>query len=575
MEAIDAKLSRGMALHQQGRLAEAERLYREVLQQSPKRFDALYLLGIAALAAGKHQQAASLLDRSIRLNPAFPPAWCNRGMALMQVNRQKEALASFDKALALDPAFADAWYNRGVALKDLGVFEKAVDSFDKALALRPDDAEAHNNRALAAMSLGGHAEALESLDKALALDPNFAAAHTNRGNAFTRLKRPADALASYDKALALRPDLAEAWCNRADALHELNRPDDAVASFGKALALRPDLAEAHFGLSLTLLALGRYKEGFRHHEWRKKRSQPDGGQSFSEPVWLGDRPIHGKTLFIHPELFLGDMINFCRYAPLAVAMGAKVILGVQQPLRRLLSSLSPAITIIGENERPPRFDFHCPLMSLPLAFGTTEQTVPRTVPYLHAEPERIAAWKNRIGGHGFRICICWQGSAASVEMDRSFPVRSFLGISRLADVRLISLQTGDGTEQLADLPKGMEVEAYPGSPTTLRPFEDTAAMMANLDLVITCDTAIAHLAGALGRPAWIALKQVPDWRWGLRGDATPWYPTARLFRQTTRNDWTTVFRDIEAALTSGGADACITTTWPDGRVGKSGMLQNE
>jgi tetratricopeptide (TPR) repeat protein len=555
MNANDAKLSRGMALHQQGRLAEAERLYREVLQQSPKRFDALYLLGISALAADRNQQAVSLLDRSIRLNPTFPPSWCNRGLALARINRQAEALASFDKAIALDPAFADAWYNRGVALKELGDFEKAVVSFDKALALRPVDAEAQNNRALALTSLGRHEEALESLDKALALNPNFAAAHTNRGNAFTRLKRPADALASYDKALSLRPDLAEAWCNRGDALHELNRPDDAVASFKKALALQPGLAEAHFGLSLTLLATGRYEEGFRHHEWRKKRSQPGGGQSFSQPVWLGDRPIHGKTLFIQPELFLGDMINFCRYAPLAVAMGAEVILAVQQPLRRLLGSLGQKITIIGENDRPPRFDLHCKLMSLPLAFGTTEQTVPPTVPYLHAEPERIAEWKHRIGGHGFRIGVCWQGSAASVEMDRSFPVQCFLGISRLPNVRLISLQTGDGTEQLANLPKGMEVEAYPGSPTTLRPFEDTAAMMANLDLVITCDTAIAHLAGALGRPAWIALKQVPDWRWGLQGEAAPWYPSARLFRQTTRNDWTTVFRDMEAALTSGKAHA--------------------
>ena len=561
MEANDAKLTRGMALHQQGRLAEAEKLYREVLQQSPKRFDALYLLGIAALASHKHQRAVGLIDRSIRQNPAFPPAWSNKGLALAHLGRRAEALSCFEKALQLDPAFAEAWYNRGTALKDLGRPEEAIASFDKALAIRPDDAEALNNRALVLSSLQQHAEALASLDKALALDPNLAQAHTNRGNALTGLKRPDDALASYDHALRQRPDFAEAWCNRGDALHELNRTDDAIASFRRALALKPNFAEAHFGLSLTLLATGRYQEGFSHNEWRKKRTNPEGARSFPQPAWLGDRPIEGKTLFIHPELFLGDMINFCRYAVLAQSRGAAVFLAVQEPLRRLLISLNgepvmatahapaaPPIVIIGEHELPPRFDTHCPLMSLPLAFRTTLETVPANVPYLHPEPERTAAWRHKLGNHGFKIGICWQGSAASVEMDRTFPAASFQAISKIPDVRLISLQTGEGVEQLSNLPDGMAVEFYDDVGAGLRPFEDTAAIMANLDLIITSDTSTAHLAGALGRPTWIALKQVPDWRWGLQGDATPWYPTAQLFRQRTRNDWTTVFDDIQIAL---------------------------
>ncbi len=548
MDPNDAKLSRGMALHQEGRLAEAEKLYREILRQSPKRFDALYLLGIAALAAGKFQRAIDLIDRSIRQNPAFPPAWCNKGLALAQLARHAEALASFEQALSLDPGFAEAWYNRGISLHALARAQDAVASFDKALAIRPDDADALNNRALPLIGLGRHAEALASLDKALSLNPDFAEAHTNRGNAFIGLKRPADALASFDRALAINPALAEAWCNRGDALHDLNRPDDAEASFRQALVRKPDLAEAHFGLSLTLLALGRYDEGFRRHEWRKKRAIPEGARSFPQPVWLGGKTIQGRTLFIHPELFLGDMINMCRYAPLAEAKGAKVILAAQDPLRRLLRSLSPALTIIGEHESPPRFDFHCPLMSLPLAFGTIPGTVPAAVPYLHPDPALTAAWKDRLGGHGFRIGICWQGSAASVVMDRTFPLIRFCEIAKMPDVRLISLQTGEGCGQLAGLPEGMQVESYDEPGPALRPFEDTAAMMANLDLVITADTAIAHLAGALGRPTWIALKQVPDWRWGLQGDTTPWYPTVRLFRQTNGNDWTSVFDAIRAAL---------------------------
>jgi tetratricopeptide (TPR) repeat protein len=544
MDANDAKLSRGMALHQQGRLAEAEKLYREVLQQSPKRFDALYLLGIAALSAGKPQRAADLIERSIRQNAAFPPAWCNRGLALAQLGRHAQALSSFDKALALDPAFAETWYNRGISLRALGRPQDAIASFDKAITLRPSDAEAHNNRALALNALRRHAEALSSLDRAIALNPGLAETHTNRGNALVGLNRPADALSSFDRALVLNPDLAEAWCNRGDALHDLNRPDDAEASFRQALLRRPDLAEAHFGLSLTLLSLGRYDEGFRHHEWRKKRATPDGARSFPQPLWFGDSPIAGKTLFIHPELFLGDMINMCRFAPLAEAKGAKVILAAQEPLRAMLQSLSPTLTLIGEHETPPRFDLHCPLMSLPLAFQTTLQTVPATVPYLHPDPARTASWQDKIGAHGFRIGICWQGSAASVAMDRTFPVTRFSEISKLPNVRLISLQTGEGTEQLAALPS---VETYDEPGAGLRPFEDTAAMMANLDLVITADTAIAHLAGALGRPTWIALKHVPDWRWGLSCDTTPWYPTVRLFRQIASNDWSPVFEALTAA----------------------------
>jgi len=548
MEADDAKLSRGIALHQQGRVTEAEKLYREVLQKTPKRFDALYLLGIVALSSGKYQRAADLIDRSIKQNAGFPPAWCNRGLALAQLGRHAEAITSFEKAIALDPGFAEAWYDWGISLQQLGRPEEAITSFDKALSITPNDAGAHNHRGLSLIGLRRHAEALISLDTAIAINPGSAEAHNNRGNALTGLKRPEDALASYDQALALRPDLASAWCNRGDALHDLNRPDDAIASFRQALSLQPDLAEAHFGLSLTLLMTGDYQDGFRHHEFRKKRLPPQGARSFPQPVWLGDRGIAGKTLFIHPELFLGDMINFCRYAKLAAVKDARVILAVQEPLCDLLTSLGPAITIIREQDRPGRFDYHCPLMSLPLAFGTTIETVPAAVPYLHPEPERVAGWRETIGSHGFKIGLYWRGSAASVEMDRTFPAASFRDIAALPGVRLISLQTGDGVEQLASLPDGMKIEAYDKESATLRPFADTAAMMANLDLIITPDTAIAHLAGALGRPTWVVLKQVPDWRWGLAGDRTPWYPTARLFRQTARNDWSAVFESVFVAL---------------------------
>jgi hypothetical protein len=240
------------------------------------------------------------------------------------------------------------------------------------------------------------------------------------------------------------------------------------------------------------------------------------------------------------------MIQFCRYAPMAAAQGAKVILAVQKPLVGLLQYLAPAVTVIEAGGTLPRHDYHCPLLSLPLAFGTTLQTVPNTTPYLHADPETVATWHRIIGTEGLRIGICWQGSASRPELERAFPLTAFAPLARLPGIRLISLQTGFGREQLSDLP---EVEHHDDtSDSGLRPFTVSAAMIANLDLVITTDTSIAHLAGALGRPTWIALKHVPDWRWGASGDTTPWYPTVRLFRQKTAGDWDSVFNEIRLAV---------------------------
>jgi tetratricopeptide (TPR) repeat protein len=546
---VDAVLTSAIGLHETGRLHDAEKLYRTVLQQNPRHAGALYLLGLIAVATKRYQRGADLIGRSIRSNPDFPPAYCNLGLALSALNRPTEALAQFDAALARDPAFAEAYYNRGVLLKDLGRHLAAIESFDRALALRPSDAESLNNRGLVLNTEKRHAEALADFDKAIALRPNFAETHSNRGMTLTLLKRPAEALASFDRALALQRDLPEVWCNRGDALHELDRPEDAVASFDQAIALKPDFAEAHFGRGLSLLMAGRYAEGFREHEWRHRRPGVAAGPSFRQPLWLGESDLAGRTLFIHPELYLGDMVQFCRYAPLATAHGAKVVLAVQHPLRALLGSLGPDIVVVEEGETPPGFDLHCPLLSLPLAFRTTLENIPAPVPYLRAEPARTDEWKQRIGERGRKIGICWQGSASRVELDRSFPVTAFAAVSRLPEVRLISLQTGFGLEQLAGLPEGLQVEHFVDtSDSGLRPIAVLAAMMANLDLVITTDTVVAHIAGALGLPAWVVLKQVPDWRWGRQGDTTPWYPTLRLFRQQRRGDWTGVFEAITALL---------------------------
>jgi tetratricopeptide (TPR) repeat protein len=542
----DGRVGIAIELHKTGRLAEAEKLYRDLLQQNPRDANLLYLLGLVALATNRAQRAADLLGRSIRLNPSFAPTHLNLGLALTALNRPKEALTRYDEAIARAPGLAAAHYNRGILLKEIGEPQAALASFDRALALRPDDPEALNNRGLTLDALKRHAEALETFDRALALDPDFAEALANRGNTLNWLHRPEEALGSFDKALALHPGLAESWCNRGDTLHEKNRFSDALASFDKAIALKPNLAEAHYGRSLTMLMMGRYADGFREHEWRHQRPGAITKRPVSQPLWLGAPNLSGRTLLIHPELFLGDMIQFSRYALLAAARGARVILAVPKPLLALLRSLGPEITVIEENAAPGKVDYHCPLTSLPLAFGTTLETVPAPVPYLHAETERAEEWRRVIGPHGLRIGICWQGSASRTELDRSFPLTVFAPLSRLPGARLISLQTGFGVEQLPDVP---QVEHFDDtSEDGHRPFVVTAAMMANLDLIISTDTSIAHLAGALGRPTWIALRHVPDWRWGPTGNKTPWYPTTRLFRQQTKGDWSSVFAEMLLAI---------------------------
>ena len=504
--------------------------------------------------------------------PDFAEAHNNRGNMLQRLESTEEALSSYATALELNPTYPEAHNNRGTALQDLERPEEALESFDKAVALKPDYAEAHCNRGWTLQELKRPQEALESYDRALSLKSDNADAFNNRGNALQDLQRPEDALSSFDNAIALRPDHPAAYSNRGNALKTLNRVEDALQSYETAIELAvdqtdnqdraaadrsrrrqksdaPDDAEAQWNRSLSLLLMGRFEEGWRQYEWRKLRKEAIAARTFEQPTWLGSGDLSGKTLFVHWEQGLGDTIQFCRYAKVAAERGAKVVLSVQKPLVPLMRSLSPEIEILAGKEVPEHFDCHAPLISLPLAFGTARETIPAEVPYLAAEPARVARWADHLGDRGFRIGVAWQGSTGKIDLGRSFPLSALAGIAALSGVRLISLQKNEGTEQLAELLGTMAVETLgDGFDTGDGAFLDTAAVMATLDLVITSDTAVAHLAGALGRPVWTALKQVPDWRWLLEGEECPWYPTMRLFRQQTRGDWAGVFEAMRAEI---------------------------
>ena len=546
--ALQAKLNQGMALHRQGKLADAERCYGEVLQRQPDHFDALHLLGVIARQTRRTERGVELIKRAIGLNPKVAAAHSNLGNALMDLKRPAEALASYDRAIALKSDYAAAHNNRGNALKDLNRPAEALASYDRTIALKPDFAAAHYNRGSALKDLKRPEEALASYDRAIALKPDVAEAHNSRGNTLRDLKRPAEALASYDSAITLKPDFAGVHSNRGSVLRDLKRPAEALASYDRAIALKPDYAEAHWNQSLCLLLMGYFEQGLRQYEWRKKLNEPMGVRSHPQPVWLGEENIAGKTLFIYWEQGFGDTIQFCRYAKLVEARGAKVIMSVQQPLCGLLKQISPTIQILKPNEEPRDFDYHCPLLSLPLSLGTTLETIPAEQQYLKTDEERRSIWSARLPPKTKpRIGVVWSGSRTHKnDHYRSMELQQFLAIFS-PDAEWICLQKEIREKDFAILRQVGRIAFFSDD---LRDFSDTAALLDLMDLVITIDTSVAHLAGAMGKPVWILLPYNADWRWLLDRNDSPWYPSARLFRQQQIGNWATVTDQVKNELRS-------------------------
>jgi tetratricopeptide (TPR) repeat protein len=536
--------NRGTVLSDQKRSAEALADFSKAIALAPDYVKALDNRGSALGELSRCEEALADHDRAIALHGGNADSHNKRGSVLMKLGRAQDALESFDRAIALDPALESAHNGRGTALTMLKRPQEALESHDRAIALDPASAAAHTNRGTALTMLKRPLEALESHERALALDPQSATAHNNRGGALGDLGRTEEALESIDRAIALDPMVIQAHTNRGNFLTDLRRPDEALASFDRALALDPYATEAHFGKSLVLLSTGRLAEAWPPYEWRKRRVAEDAFHGLGRPEWSGRKDVAGRTVFIEAEQGLGDTIQFCRYAPMVADLGAEVVLSAQDSLVRLLRNFDPRIRIAPLDDLPKDFDYHAALLSLPLAFGTDIATIPASIPYLRAAPDQTAQMRERIGGDGFKIGICWQGSYIAGK--RSFPLSCFEGISRYSGVRLISLQKGDGIEQLDDLPAGMRVETLGGN--FPEDFADTAAAMAAMDLVVSCDTSVAHLAGALGRPTWVALRHAADWRWLQDRDDSPWYPGMRLFRQSANGDWTNVFAEIEKNL---------------------------
>jgi len=539
----EALCNRGAALAALGRNAEALASYDRALALAPDSAEALSNRGNALKALGRFEDALASYERALAGRPDDVQAHFNRGVTLHELKRHELALASYERALALRPDHAAALSNRGDVLRALGRPEEALASYDRALAAQPDDAEAHSNRGNALQALRRFDDALASYDAALRLRPDYAAALSNRAVTLQALDRLDEALASCDRALALQPDSVEALTNRAGVLQELRRFDEALASYDRAAALAPDYAEAQINRALLLLLTGDFAQGWPAYEWRRKLPSWVA-RGFAQGEWAGE-DIAGKRLLLHAEQGFGDTIQFARYAALAAARGADVVLEVQPPLAPLLGGLFGVAVVAAGREPLPPFDLHCPLLSLPRLFATTLATIPGGVPYIAAPAERVAAWAPRLPAEGLRVGLAWSGHPANTkDRERSIPFARLAPLIAVAGTRFVSLQKDVRATDAEDFQRGNVIDLR----EQLRDFADTAAIIAQLDLVITVDTAVAHLAGAMGKPVWVLLPRIPDFRWLLDRATSPWYPSARLFRKGQADTWDAVIERIATEL---------------------------
>lgn len=543
---LDAMFRQALVLQQSGRLEEAALQFEQLLAHAPGHPTLMTCAGLVALQQGQLERANALLGESLAIAQEQPQALLGRGIALQHLGQLDESVQCFDQALALNPQYAEAYANRGNALLGLKRYGEALESSDRALALNPAMADALANRGVALLELNRVDEALGSCDRAIAMQPGMAAFYSNRASILQKLHRLDEALVAVDRAIELDPQLVEAHSNRGCVLQALNRLDEAGASFDRATALKPDYAPAHFNKGLVNLLSGNFVGGWRLYEWRWQADSREYVRDFAQPVWLGGSSLSGKTLLIHAEQGLGDFIMICRYASMAEAQGAKVIIEVPPVLDALMRTLQGNFTIVTHGEPLPEFDVHCPAMSLPLAFGTKLDTIPASVPYLHADPALSQTWRDRLGAATqLRVGLAWSGSVAHKnDHNRSIPLRllePWFGLP----VEFHALQS-EFRARDAEAMFGLGNLRVHGD--ELRHFADTAALIQEMDLVVAVDTAVAHLAGAMGKPVWILLPFSPDFRWMLGRSDSPWYPGAELFRQSAPGDWASVVADVRGRL---------------------------
>jgi tetratricopeptide (TPR) repeat protein len=576
--------SYGNVLIERGRREHGIRVLSEALRLQPQNPATYVYRGYAHAQGGDHAKALADFDAAVRLSPNWEFALHNRASALIALNRHKEARGDVEKLVRLAPSNVPVLTNYSLVLSRDGKYREALSAVERALALDPRNPNLMNTRAIALNALNRPSEALRVIETALEIRPGEVSFEITRANILAALARIDDAVRLYqllaenepdnvevhigcanllmdqdrlsealqwvEGAIAAKPDCAPAWTLRANLLLHLERYEESFTAYDKAVAVGADYPEASHHRGSILLLHGRFPEGWRDFERRFDAADCNFDlPALNAPVWRGEL-LKDRSIVVFSEQGLGDAIQFVRFLPQLADTGARVTFLCHPALIRLFRKLAAGgIELIASCRSDRRFDYQCALMSLPERFGTTIASLPDQVPYLFAEPELVQKWRMHIGDGPFRIGICWQGNpAGQIDKGRSIPLVHFESIGSIPGVRLISLQRSHGLEQLTQLPARIQVETLGLFDTGSDAFIDTAAIMHNLDLVVSSDTSVAHLAGALGRPIWVALKRTPDWRWMLKRSDSPWYPSMRLFRQKRRGDWVGVFAEIADAL---------------------------
>lgn len=510
-------LAKAFEHYQKGQVLQAQQLCQQIIKKQPPQADALNLLGIIACQLGQGEQGIAYLQQAIAHQPSFSDAHFNLGNVLQQQGKLEEAIAHYQQAIACQPDFAETYINLGRCLEQESRFEEAIAVYQKLIALKPDISGVYLNLGLALQGQGKFQEAIWA----------------------------------YNRVLELEPDSDRAYNNLGLAFKDQGQLEEAIGSFNRAIELNPQDAGMRLNRATTLLLSGDFRRGFAEYESRWQHFESLGAKiyPFTQPLWDG-KDLNGQIILLHSEQGFGDAIQFVRYAPLVQQRGGYVIVGCRAPLLRLFSTLSGIDQLVAMGGRMPKFDLHAPLMSLPCLLGTTLETVPTKIPYLSASQSHLTLdvspnYKRKVGIVWAAGEVGGKDKLRSIQTKRSCALTEFMKILEIPGLAFYSLQKGPHATDWEQLQGQVPVQDLSGQ---IRNFADTAAVLAQLDLVITVDTAVAHLAGALGQPVWVLLPFSPDWRWMLERDDSPWYPTMRLFRQERPGDWSGVLTRVAQAL---------------------------
>jgi tetratricopeptide (TPR) repeat protein len=550
MDKIEEAFAVAWKHHQAGEWPQAEQIYRDILQADAGNARTWFVLGTLYQAQSRLAEAIACFQKALHLKPAEGEGYFYLGNAFLEQGKFPEAQAAYEQCVRLVPEHGEAWTNLGVSLGEQGRLDAALLAYRRARELRPQSAEVHYNLGNALRDRGKHEEALACYQEALRLKPDYGKASVNLGLAQAAIGLLDDAVATLQRALDLGGNDAETHNSMGAVLSLTGRLDAAIAHYQKAIERKADYAEAHWNLALAWLVQGDFRRGWPEYEWRLRCKQFESLPAFAQPRWDGSHLI-GRRIVLTTEQGLGDTLQFIRYARLVKERGGTVVVQCQKELVPLLRCCSGIDQLVPAGSALPEFAYHAPLLSLPAILGTTLDTTPAEVPYVRADPHLVEHWRRELAQvHGFRVGIAWQGNPKHPwDRHRSIPLACFEPLARIQGVRLISLQRGPGTEQLAALHGRFPVLTLDAKMDENGAFLDTAAVMQGLDLIVTSDTAIPHLAGALARPVWMALSFTPDWRWLRDREDSPWYPTLRLFRQGRLGDWKGVMDRMAQELT--------------------------